>query len=446
VRQGAEPADEGAGARGHGGLSRIPRSGLPALAAWLLLVGVIVAIALAGDELMGGTRGGSLAPFGSRVAAPARLVLTQPTAGMTISSRTVMVSGILRDGTTTLLARIWIGGDAEGSAMIPVDAASGRFGGQVTLLVPRESAQAVLELTNASRPDSPYPSIPLTIASSSPVFLDEPGAPFRVWDPLLIVAGTADESVASLRATLSTSDGTLLASVEGAPEPAHLGSTFSLVALLPKLPSPGDALLLVEPVSDGAARDGVRQGVRLATGPRSATGDTQAAITFVGRTLSFSYPRAWYSQRFDYPLVFGPDVETVPFVGSDPMRDACRNHGTDGWGPLTCGWPLDRLSDGGVLLTWWIAAAGPDTPAPDAFGLPRGTPMVVGGMPASLRGARPGICRSLEATETLMVDVFVTGARARTYRLTACLAGQGEALAEAERDVLDVLASLSFRG
>jgi hypothetical protein len=121
VRQGAEPADEGAGARGHGGLSRIPRSGLPALAAWLLLVGVIVAIALAGDELMGGTRGGSLAPFGSRVAAPARLVLTQPTAGMTISSRTVMVSGILRDGTTTLLARIWIGGDAEGSAMIPVD-------------------------------------------------------------------------------------------------------------------------------------------------------------------------------------------------------------------------------------------------------------------------------------------------------------------------------------
>jgi len=99
-----------------------------------------------------------------------------------------------------------------------------------------------------------------------------------------------------------------------------------------------------------------------------------------------------------------------------------------------------------VLLTWWIAAAGPDTPAPDAFGLPRGTPMVVGGMPASLRGARPGICRSLEATETLIVDVFVTGARARTYRLTACLAGQGEALAEAERDVLDVLASLSFRG
>ena len=319
------------------------------------------------------------------------------------------------------------------------------------LLVPRAADEAVLELADAGHAERTYPLVRLTIASSSAVFLAQPAPGDGVAGPLLVVAGTATEAVTNLHAELTSSDGTVLSDASGAPVQAHLGATFSLALLLPAERPAGVALLRVEAsAGDTPATSVLREvQVRQATGPvggsstDSGTGTPPATVTFVGRTLSFDYPAGWYSQRFDYPLTFDPDAEVVPFIGSDSMRDACRAEDGASPGPgvsITCGWPLDRLSDGGVLLTWWVASGERWSPS-----LPSGTPVVVGGRTASLRADRPGICSSLGAAETIRVDVPSPAPPERTYNLTACIRGTGRSLAVAEQQVLDVLWSVAFR-
>ena len=428
------------------GLTRLPRTGGPAIAAWATLLAVIVILAV-----IGGNDGRPPVFPASPTAIPAGMTLVEPVEGALIAGPAVSVSGVVRDGATTIDARVRIRGDLEGEARIPVGPGSGRFHGQVVLLVPRAADEAILELADAGHPERTYPFVRLTIASASTVFLAQPAPGDEITGPLLVVAGTAEEAVTSLRAELTASDGTVLAGVSGDPVRAHLGSTFSLALLLPAERPAGLALLRLEASAGDTPTAGVLREMRVgqATGPVGGTstgpaaGTSRATVRFTGRTLAFDYPAGWHTQRFDYPLTFDPDAEVVPFISSDPMRDACRAEDGASPGPgvsLTCGWPLDRLSDGGVLLTWWVTTGDARGPS-----LLPGTPVVVGGRPASLRADRPGICRSLGATETITVDVPSPAPPARTYNLTACVRGTGRALAVAEQQVLDVLGTVAFR-
>ena len=428
------------------GLTRLPRTGGPAVAAWATVLVAIVILALAG-----GNAGRPAVPSASPTTIPAGMTLIEPVEGSLIAGPAVSVSGVVRDGATVLDARVLIRGDLEGKARIPVEPGSGRFHGLVPLLVPRYSDEAILEFADAEHAERLYPFVRLTIASASAAFLSEPAPGEDVAGPLLVVAGTAIEAVTSLRAELTSSDGTVLAGVSGTPVQAHLGSTFSLALLLPSERPAGLALLRLAMGMGETPAASVLREVRVgqATGPTGgpSTGRGTAALPataeFVGRTLAFDYPAGWYTQRFDYPLTFDPDAEVVPFLGTDPMRDACRAEDGASPGPgvmLTCGWPLDRLSDGGVLLTWWVTSGRTWSPS-----LPPGTPVVVGGQPASLAVDRPGICRALGATETIGVVVTASGPPAHAYQLTACVRGAGHTLAAAEQQVLEVLRTVTFR-
>jgi hypothetical protein len=163
-------------------------------------------------------------------------------------------------------------------------------------------------------------------------------------------------------------------------------------------------------------------------------GDAQAASkdpplqTYSGSGLSFSYPVAWTA----YPgkqaeLHFQPLV----YLSTQPLHDPCSTKGNE----TTCGFPVDRLKPGGVLVMWLRYGI-------PAMGLGPGARIRVGGRPATVVDKPGGQCRKIGADRTIQAVVQTSAPPAAFTYLTACLRGPGAA--GNARSIKALLASTKF--
>jgi hypothetical protein len=152
--------------------------------------------------------------------------------------------------------------------------------------------------------------------------------------------------------------------------------------------------------------------------------------TYTGSGLSFSYPAAWTASRPVLPTValhFNPLV----YLSTQPVHAPCSTKGNT----TSCGFPVDRLQPGGVLVTW-------ETNGLLATGLGPGTQIQVGGHPAAREEKTGGECRAIGADRTIDVTIATHALPSALTYFTACLRAPG--LAQAEKIVDARLASTTF--
>jgi hypothetical protein len=168
-----------------------------------------------------------------------------------------------------------------------------------------------------------------------------------------------------------------------------------------------------------AVMAGFAAGCSLGSAGTHATAPNAAATPhshYRANGISFSYPAAWSHHRHGFYT-----TETDGFVdlSTQPMVDPCRPAGNG----RTCGWPLQTLHPGGVVVMW---ATGGDI---DPAALPSaGTTVKV---------TRPGDCRSLDGDETVLARIITP--RRSVFSVDACLRAPG--LAAHERAFRTMLAS-----
>jgi hypothetical protein len=155
-----------------------------------------------------------------------------------------------------------------------------------------------------------------------------------------------------------------------------------------------------------------------------------ALKTYTGSGLSFSYPAAWTAYKPIVPTValhFHPLV----YLSTQPVHAPCTTKGNT----TSCGFPLDHLQPGGVLVTW-------ETNGLPATDLGPGPQLQVDGHPAARQVKTGGECRRIGADETITVAIETTQLPSALTYLTACLRGPG--LAQAADSVYALLASTKF--
>jgi hypothetical protein len=153
-------------------------------------------------------------------------------------------------------------------------------------------------------------------------------------------------------------------------------------------------------------------------------------VRYSSSVLSFTHPADWkaYPFRWDGGLHFQPLV----YLSTQAVHDPCSTQGN----ATSCGFPVDRLRPGGVLLTW-------NASSPPATGLAAGSRIRVDGQPARRVDSAGGICRSIGADKTVDVFVQTRPLPSTPTELTACLRGPG--LAQEEQTLDALLASTRFR-
>ena len=151
-------------------------------------------------------------------------------------------------------------------------------------------------------------------------------------------------------------------------------------------------------------------------------------VRYSSSFLGFSHPAAWkaYASR-PSGLHFNPLV----YLSTQPVHDPCSTQGKT----TTCGFPVDRLKPGGVLVSWLYNGL-------PAAGLGPGKRIEVDGRPARIVETTGGICRRIGANRTIDVLVAVQPLPSALVEFTACLRGPG--LAQDEHDVTALLASARF--
>jgi len=167
------------------------------------------------------------------------------------------------------------------------------------------------------------------------------------------------------------------------------------------------------------------------TGATAApAGGNPPTATFHNSFLRFTHPVRWTPFRFERTAA--PHVEPPLYLSNQTLHDPCRQQGPR----RVCGWPVDRLARGGVLIVWenrtfprWSLDASP------------GTLLRVGGRSARRSAARPGECGAIGADETIAVAIDRPIPNSWTA-FTACL--RRPDLAAAERQIAALLASTRF--
>ena len=156
--------------------------------------------------------------------------------------------------------------------------------------------------------------------------------------------------------------------------------------------------------------------------------------TYRNSFLTFKYPAAWSPSVFtEQTLHFHPMV----YLSTQSTHDPCRTVAAAGGGTsTTCGWPIDRLAPGGVV----VLLENRGTPI---FSLANfaGAPTRIGGRSAKVSTERPGTCRALGGDATITVAIARPLAGNWTA-LDACL--RGPHLALEERQVRALLGSIRF--
>lgn len=131
-------------------------------------------------------------------------------------------------------------------------------------------------------------------------------------------------------------------------------------------------------------------------------------IQYGGR--SFMLPAGWFIHRPTFQSWGGSSP--VLFLASQPMHDECVREYYASGSSETCGWPIDELSPGGVLVAWWAQYLFPSE-------LPPGEPMTIDGLNASRSAFEDSYCSQTQADGGYTVTVDATGPYSRDS-ITVC--------------------------
>jgi hypothetical protein len=150
---------------------------------------------------------------------------------------------------------------------------------------------------------------------------------------------------------------------------------------------------------------------------------------YASPSLSFVHPAAWQAYPFRWPgeLHFRPLV----YLSTQRVENPCSTQGNT----TKCGFPVQRLRPGGVLITW-------NASGPPASALGPGAQITLDGRPARRLDATGGTCRAIGADRTIDVLVATRPLPSTLMELTACLRGPG--LAQNVKRVDALLASTKF--
>jgi hypothetical protein len=177
-------------------------------------------------------------------------------------------------------------------------------------------------------------------------------------------------------------------------------------------------------VAGGAIASGCGGGADAHAAPKDPP-----VVKYTSSSLSFTHPAAWKA----YPFQWAGELHFRPLVylSTQPVHDPCSTQGNT----TTCGFPVQSLEPGGVLVTW-------NASSPPAMGLGPGSPIRVGGRPARRVDTAGGICRSIGADRTIDVLVETSPLPSTLTEFTACLRGPG--VAQNVKLVGALLASTKF--
>ena len=150
---------------------------------------------------------------------------------------------------------------------------------------------------------------------------------------------------------------------------------------------------------------------------------------FDDRELSFEYPSEW--ERATWPVRSSFEI-LVTYLTTEPLHDPCQRTAAS----ITCGEPLRRLRDGGVLVEW-SRVGFPESDRHRLTAMP-GSWITVAGRRAKLVVDRLPVCRGIAADRSLFALVPLSS-RGNYYAFRACLRGPG--LVRSEREVRRLLAS-----
>ena len=160
------------------------------------------------------------------------------------------------------------------------------------------------------------------------------------------------------------------------------------------------------------------------------SGGSSTEDEFHNTFLAFRYPTDW--RPFVFEITGTLHFDPMLYLSSQPAHQPCQKHGA----VTVCGWPVDRLRPGGVLVVWenrgapnWSLASVP------------GADVTIGGRRAKRELSRPGECAAIGADETIEVAI-VRPLPDNWTAFTACLRGPG--LAASESRIQALLGSTRF--
>ena len=172
----------------------------------------------------------------------------------------------------------------------------------------------------------------------------------------------------------------------------------------------------------------------------------EALGTFTSSEVSFQYPRSWIAYDTDgFPIDGEHSDGALVKLSTQDVPFPCTLVTRGDW-HVTCE-PSRQLPTGGVFVRWRSDRSGSGKPSPSATldGVP-GDPRQIGGFPAKAnrQAAAETQCRAVGATEQVSAAILV-GLPSGTsmITMTSCLAAPSDT---AERQVLDMLDSVAFRG
>lgn len=163
----------------------------------------------------------------------------------------------------------------------------------------------------------------------------------------------------------------------------------------------------------------------------ASTGKTTQLADFRSPFVEFTHPPTWSAS--EPPTSGSLHFHPLIYLSAQPTRDPCRTQG----GTVACGWPVQRLKPGGVLVVWenrgypgWTLASA------------AGTRLRIGDRPARRAVSRPGACKSIGADETVEIAI-ARPLPSNWTAVTACLRSPNLAASEQQLDAL--LASIKFK-
>lgn len=171
-----------------------------------------------------------------------------------------------------------------------------------------------------------------------------------------------------------------------------------------------------------------------AMGPSEGSASAcQLAKTFAGDGLTFHFPRCWRSASYAETSSFSSSVVDL---SDQAMHEPCRRLLPS---ETVCGWPVNRLGPGHVLVRWSLGGS-PGWTLSSAPGQQR----TVGGRPARSAVSRQGPCRAISGDETFTVTIARPSAPDNWLGMTACL--RSPHMSTQLREVRQMIASVTFSG
>jgi hypothetical protein len=161
----------------------------------------------------------------------------------------------------------------------------------------------------------------------------------------------------------------------------------------------------------------------------SPTGQGTATAGFSAVGLAFRYPAAWRLGRWSADV--SSFTALIVDLSTSRLKDPCSVTSRPGRKLVTCGYPVNALPAGGVLISW--SADGfpsPRLPEPDT---------TIAGRRASEIKTSGGWCATLRGTETIRVIIPRT-VPDNWYEMDACLRAPG--LARQEAEIASMLSSV----